>query len=114
MLARETILKVLTVLAMISYIGVNFVAPLPRFLVAENLVYAALYGLGLLLMPRRPVDARVLLAGLAGFNAGRVSRSIIEPTGVLTPLARDHIPLFIVLLAIMILSLQDLRGLRSR
>ncbi len=103
-----TLLKVLAGLTALAYIGVNFVAPLPKFLIAENIVYAILYIAGLILLDRMPVESRILLAGLAGFNAGRLSRSIISPEGELMPLSRDHIPLFILLLAILAISLRDL------
>lgn len=114
MAARAAILRILVALAIVAYVGVNFIAPLPRFLIAENLVYAMLYLVGLAALKSRPVESRLLLAGLAGFNAGRVSRSIIGPEGELMPLARDHIPLLLVLLGILVISLFDLREAARR
>ncbi len=98
------VLKVLTLLAIVSYVGVNFVAPLPRFLVGENLVYALLYGIALVGLVRGWSGSPILLVGLSGFNAGRVSRSIITPTGELSSMALDHIPLLILLILILLLS----------
>lgn len=95
------ILQVLLLILIAGYIGINFFADLPTFLVAENLAYAALYALGLLSLNKRPVV--ILLIVLSAFNAGRVSRSVIEPTGELAPIAMGHLPLLILILAVLVL-----------
>ena len=75
----DGVLKVLTIIAIISYIGVNLIAPLPTFLIGENITYAILYLAGLLYMARDRAGGKLLLGGVASFNAGRLSRSVIQP-----------------------------------
>ncbi len=78
-------------------------APIPGFILAENLVYAAVFGIAAL----KGGDPRVLMAAsiVAAFNAGRVSRSVLTATGTLAPLAYQHAPLLIwlVLLSLALL-----------
>ncbi|MFP3908284.1 MAG: hypothetical protein ACLFVX_00345 [Archaeoglobaceae archaeon] len=100
------ILQLLLLILIAGYIGINFFADLPLFLVGENLVYAALYALGLLNMSKRPVVISLIV--LSAFNAGRVSRSVIEPTGELAPIAIGHLPLLVLILAVMFLLVREL------
>ncbi len=93
------ILQILLLILIAGYIGINFFADLPMFLVGENLAYAALYALGLLSLNKRPVVS--LLIVLSAFNAGRVSRSVIEPSGELAPIAMGHLPLLILILVVL-------------
>lgn len=102
---ENMILQLLFVVLIGGYIGINFFADLPLFLVGENLAYAGLYALGLLYINRRPVV--ILLIVLSAFNAGRVSRSVIEPSGELAPIAMGHLPLLILILAVMVLLVRE-------
>ncbi|WP_201783071.1 hypothetical protein [Pyrodictium occultum] len=109
----DTVDKVLTgliVLLIIGYVGINLVAPLPRFLVGENIVLAVAYAAGLAWLLRGSRATYPYLVALAGFNAGRVSRSVVEPTGAPGRLAAQHVPLLLVVLLVALLALyQDLR-----
>lgn len=100
------ILQILLLILIAGYIGINFFADLPIFLVGENLAYAALYALGLLNLNKRPVI--ILLVVLSAFNAGRVSRSVIEPTGELAPIAMGHLPLLILIIVVLFLLAKQL------
>ena len=102
--ALRRALLALTLLLIAGYIGINFVAPLPAFLVGENLFYAASYSiLAYMLWRGRRVEPLYLL--LAGFNAGRVSRSVVTPYGAPGRLALQHIPLLLLILAAAFLAL---------
>ena len=99
------ILLVLSGLAVLAYVGVNFVAPLPRFLVFENIVMAVLTGATAYMAAyKRDTAYLPVLSLIAGFGAGRMSRSVIQPDGSLAPLARDHAGMLLLLLAIAVLS----------
>ncbi len=100
------ILKILLLILIAGYIGINFFADLPLFLVGENLIFAALYSLGLLNLNKKPVIISLIV--LSAFNAGRVSRSVIEPSGELAPIAMGHLPLLILILAVMLLLVRVL------
>ena len=98
-------------LAFDAYV-IAFSVGLPPFIVLENIVYAAAYGV-LALMFR---DPRVRVAGLAvaAFNLGRVSRSVVEADGSLAPLAAQHLPL-IAWLALLtaVLAAASFKGVRG-
>ncbi|MFO7967426.1 MAG: hypothetical protein R6U44_07485 [Archaeoglobaceae archaeon] len=100
------ILQPLLLILIAGYIGINFFADLPLFLVGENLVYAALYALGFLKLNKRLVI--IFLVVLSAFNAGRVSRSVLEPSGELAPIAMGHLPLLILIVAVMVLLVKEL------
>jgi len=95
----------LSALLAAGYLGINLVTPLPAFLVGENIVLASAYGAAVLLLYRG--DCRVLpwLLFLSAFNVGRVSRSIVTPTGELGPLAVQHLPLLTGILLVSALTL---------
>ena len=94
----ERLEKALLALLVVSYVGINFGAELPRFLIGENIFWATLYLLGLLLLYSRRKTAYPYIVFVAAFNAGRVSRSIISPHGEIGELAVQHIPLAALLL----------------
>ncbi|MEM1663968.1 MAG: hypothetical protein QXT46_02340 [Pyrobaculum sp.] len=101
-------LPALLLLLSAAYIGINFVG-LPLLLVVENILLAAFYAvvaIGLWKKPSRTLYA--LLATVAAFNAGRVSRTIWSPTEGLGRLAVEHIPLFLYLLVISALAFREL------
>jgi len=105
----------LSALLAAGYLAINLVAPLPAFLIGENIVLASSYGAAALILYRG--DCRVLpwLLFLSAFNAGRVSRSIITPTGELGVLAVEHVPLLTGILLVSALTLVAvLRLLSSR
>ncbi len=95
-------LTLLLALLVAGYAGINVAFKLPAFLVAENLALASGYALGLALHLRG--RGHLYTASLAWFNAGRVSRSIVSPTGELGSLAIQHLPLLALLAATAILS----------
>lgn len=104
-LVKKT-LELMLALTVIGYIGINFVAQLPTFLIGENLAYAIMYSVLLYLILIDKFDkAKIPLAIVLSFNLGRVSRSIIEPSGSLHPLAMAHIPLMLVLVLNLALTL---------
>ncbi len=109
------VLLALTALLTIGYVAVDALLPLPRFLFYENIVYAVAYALlGYGLARNRRVAP--LYAAVASFNAGRVSRSVVNPRGGLEPLALQHIPLLLLLvtaaiLAVVLAYLEERQGL---
>ena len=102
-LLRTTLLA-LTILLVAGYIGVDLMLPLPAFLYYENIAYAVCYAvLGYAFARGRRVEPLYVL--LAGFNAGRVSRTVVTPEGSLGPLALQHVPLLAIVLAVAVLAL---------
>lgn len=95
-------LTMLLALLVAGYVGINLTGGLPAFLVGENLALAAGYALGLALHLRG--RGHLYTASLAWFNAGRVSRSIVSPTGELGSLALQHLPLLALLVLVGVLS----------
>ncbi len=100
--------RALAALGGLGYLGFDVFAllggsvALPTFIVVENLVYAAVYLAGAALYgdPR----VRLAVALVAAFNAGRVSRSIVTAVGTLGDLAVQHLPLFLGLVALALVS----------
>ncbi len=104
-MAGRTASRALTLLLaalMAGYAGINLAFKLPAFLVAENLALATGYALGLILHLKG--RGHLYIASLAWFNAGRVSRSIVSPTGELGSLALQHLPLLALLVVVGVLS----------
>ncbi len=96
----------LTVILVAGYIGADVVLPLPRFLFYENIVYAAVYAvLGFLLIRGRRVEP--IYALVAGFNAGRVSRTVVTPEGAPGHLALQHVPLLLLVLLVAVLAVVE-------
>lgn len=106
-MVTDKLLRALVALLIIAYLGINLVAPLSRFLVVENLVLAATYTGALIGLLKKMRKASVYLVLLAGFNAGRVSRSIVSPTGELGRLAAEHVPLLALILLVALLALRE-------
>ncbi len=95
----------LTLLLALGHVGIIFVSELPEFLVAENIVLAAIYAAGAVMYLLRDSCTAALAAGLvAVFSAGRVSRSIVSPEGMLGELWLQHIPLLALDLAVGLLG----------
>ncbi len=94
----DYVLAALLALLIASYVGVNFVASLPGFVVLINIALAAGYALALYLHAAQS-RGYVYTASLAWFNAGRVSRSVVTPEGELAELALQHIPLLALIAA---------------
>ena len=114
-MVTDKLLKVLIALLALSYLGINLVAPLPRFLVAENIVLAVAYAAALAGLLRGVESTYAYLVLLAGFNAGRVSRSIVSPTGELGRLAVEHVPLLALILLVALLALHEtLKALKRK
>jgi len=99
-----TILKALTALTAVIYLGFTALAYkiLPSFIVFENIVWAALYIVALAVLHYR--GSAIPLVAIAAFNAGRVSDAIVTSTGGLGRLALEHTPLFTLLLVLAILA----------
>ncbi len=100
--SRLPLYRLSVILAIIGFVSINFMAELPRFLVAENLTYAVLFTLSLVFSDGK--GGKLLSLLLSMFAAGRVSRSIVSPDGRVMDLAAQHIPLEVHLLFIGILS----------
>ncbi len=103
MLVRVEML--LIALLIVGYLGINFTADLPRFLIGENIFYVVLYTIALIAIYRQLDWAQAYTILIAGFNAGRVSRSIISPRGEIGELAVQHIPLLSLIIIIAVLAL---------
>ena len=94
----------LTLLLIAGHIGIIFATELPGFLVAENIVLAAIYLAGVAGLLRGQAGL-VLAAGIVAlYSAGRVSRSIVSPEGQLGELWLQHIPLLLLDLAVGLLG----------
>jgi hypothetical protein len=100
--------ETLILLAILAYIGINFVADLPKFLIAENITLALLYIMSLVAVEKNYSWSQPFTLLLSAFNAGRVSRSIISPRGELQERAIQHIPLLILILTISFSALASL------
>ena len=97
-------LEVLLAILIVGYIVINFTADLPRFLVGENLLLAGAYILLAVLVYTRGGAWYYALSAIASFNAGRVSRSIVTPEGELAELAKEHVPLLLLILIVSVLA----------
>ena len=97
-------LEALLAILIIGYITINFTADLPRFLIGENLLLAGVYILLAILVYTRGGAWYYALSAIASFNAGRVSRSIVTPEGELAELAKEHVPLLLLILIVSVLA----------
>ncbi len=91
-------------LLIVGYLGINFTADLPRFLIGENIFYVVLYTISLVAIYKQFDWAQAYTILVAGFNAGRVSRSIISPRGEVGELAVQHIPLLSLIIIVALLA----------
>ncbi|MDT7888671.1 MAG: hypothetical protein RQ885_06815 [Desulfurococcales archaeon] len=92
-------------LLIIGFLGIVFLIPLPLFLVLENIVVALLLAIGLLLTIKDLRIGLYLLSIVSLVYSGRISRSVISPTGSLLPLWEAHLAVVILLIALGILSM---------
>ena len=100
----STALSVLVGLTYLAFTAYSLAGgpDLPGFLLAENVVYGALLLLlPVLLGPR----GLCLVAVVAAFSSGRVSRSLVSPSGEIMPTAGDHLGIFAALIALSLSSL---------
>jgi len=93
---------------LIGFVGINIVIPLPAFLIAENISVATLLLVGIIISTRRGEAGLAVLAIVSLVYSGRISRSVISPTGSLIPLWEAHLPVMILLLILGALSLAAL------
>lgn len=101
------ILVFLTALLVVGYLGINFVG-LPPLLVAENIALATIYAVLVAALYFRPNAAILaLLALVAAFNAGRVSRSVWDPVRG-WGMAMEHAPLVVYLIVVSALAIYAL------
>ena len=103
---EKTALETLLALLVLGYLGINVVAPIPRPIVVENIVFALLYAALLWGVHRGSRKALLALMVVGAFNAGRVSNSVWDPLTGVAPLALQHLPLLIVILAATLLPLR--------
>jgi len=94
------LLIILLMLLSIGYLGIQLFIEIPTFIVLQNLIYGALYIIFTYFVIRdtKNKNIYIFLIIVASFNAGRLSRSIITPVGTLDVEARNHLPLFLLLL----------------
>jgi len=93
--------KVITVLIgllLLMYVSITLFVPVPLFVKVQNVIYTILYPPLTYLYLKR--GWKVPLLSLVFFNAGRVSRSVIDAHGHLHPRAWEHLPLLILILLI--------------
>lgn len=94
----------------VGYLGVDAymlsLDPRITFLVAENLLWLTLY-LALAYASLKGSRYRALLPFVAGVNAGRVSRSIVDPYGALGGLLAVHASLFFLLVLTALIGLAE-------
>ncbi len=95
------------------YTGVIHSPGFTGFLYAENICFIAAYAAALygLMRGRRWGPGVAAVVGL--FGAGRVSRSIVSPSGAIGYLAVQHVPLLLLDLAVGLLGLVLLAGCRA-
>ncbi|MEB3789002.1 MAG: hypothetical protein GSR72_03820 [Desulfurococcales archaeon] len=91
-------------LLIVGYLGINFTADLPRFLIGENIFYVVLYTISFVAIYKQFDWAQAYTILVAGFNAGRVSRSIISPRGEVGELAVQRIPLLSLIIIVALLA----------
>jgi hypothetical protein len=98
------VLKVLVVTTIVAYVGFTALSyrSLPQFIAVENICWALLYTLCLLILTRW--GSSLPLVAVASFNAGRVSNSIVTSTGDVGRLAIQHLPLLLLLLTLAVLA----------
>ena len=103
----DKLFLILIIMLIIGYISVNFLVKLPTFLILENISYAIAYSAIFLFELKHQGEGKhmIFLLTLLGFNIGRVSRSIISPSGLVGTLAFEHIPLLIFLFIVLVTAL---------
>ncbi|MCE4603376.1 MAG: hypothetical protein F7B20_00205 [Aeropyrum sp.] len=84
---------------------------LPLFIILENTAYSLLLAIPAAVY-KRPISPAFLLLASA-FMAGRVSRSVVTPTGELAALAIAHAPLLASLMLIALLGFATLLRMRD-
>ena len=78
-----------------AYIVASILLPVPIFIKIENLIYAFLYLISAYIVEK---GTYIPIISLIFFNLGRLSRSIILPTGDIAQTAFEHIPMVIYLI----------------
>jgi hypothetical protein len=98
---------------MTGFIFVDFVAPLPSFLFFENLFYASIYAIIILLLLSKNFKSAYMIGiSFSLFIAGRISRSIIATDGSLLGLWQEHLAISLFLLFIASISFYELIRLK--
>ena len=98
MISTNIVILLLTIL-IVGHLAINVIVELSPFLIAENLVLATLYTIGIHSLRRQLPWSYAYITLIASFSAGRVSRTIISPRGETGDLALQHIPLFLITFA---------------
>lgn len=101
------IISILSFFAGLVFLTVDFVAALPLFLFFENLFYSAFFILLAIYSNNKISNLATII--ISSFVIGRMSRSIIDFTGSLNLLAKEHIFAVILLASILILSIINLK-----
>ncbi|MEM1773660.1 MAG: hypothetical protein QXO93_00880 [Acidilobaceae archaeon] len=101
-------------LAIVAYLGFNFIAMylnlLPAFVYFENFFWALAYTVAFYASLKRILWPSLLISS---FNAGRISDAIITSTGSLHPLALQHTPIALHTFTIIGLSVASMVGRRG-
>jgi len=105
----KKVFVVINSLAFLGFVIVDLIAVLPPFLAFENLVYASIFIICLILFFSKYSIASYSLAMISSlFIAGRVSRSIISSDGNLLALWQNHVVVLIILLIIASISFYEI------
>lgn len=97
--------RVLSVILAVGFIAINIVTPLPLFMVIENITLSILLiGGTILTMGKRNLGLSILAISSL-YYSGRISRSVVTPAGTLAPLWEAHVPVFIALVILGVISI---------
>lgn len=99
------IVRALAMLLAIGFIAINFLVPLPSFLIAENFSVTVALIIGTILLSNKLVTGASVLTIASLLYLGRISRSVVTPYGTLAPLWETHVPVVLLLTVLGILSL---------
>ncbi|HLI46424.1 MAG TPA: hypothetical protein VKU94_04455 [Geobacterales bacterium] len=106
---RTVLFPVLNALAALGFVLVDMIAPLPTFLILENLVYSVLFAITIILYFTSSQKVSYLMASIISlFIAGRISRSVISSDGTLLGLWQEHFVAVLLLLIIAFISLYSI------
>lgn len=101
----KLLLWIIASILIAGFIAINIVVPLPTFLITENIFVAVAIAMGLFLVRVRVGLGSSILIFVALFYAGRISRSVVTPSGALAPMWEAHAPVTLLLVLLGILSL---------
>ncbi|MCE4607186.1 MAG: hypothetical protein F7B59_07665 [Desulfurococcales archaeon] len=100
--SRAPLFRLSVIIVIVGFVVINFLASLPKFVVAENLTYAVLFTISLVFSDGR--GGKLLSMLLSMFIAGRVSGSILSSAGNMEPITVSHILIEVHLLFVGVIS----------